>query len=144
MTPALLDYIRRRRACAQGMAIAEQHETLTEAIRACPLEYKLWALGNLMPQRIRVGIAAHIVRHTPLADGRTVYDLMTDERSRAALDVCDRYAAGAATDDDLTAAWAAARDAAASAAWDAAESWQSAYLDSLDWDSIVNTAMEVA
>lgn len=43
---------------------------------------------------------------------RQVQHLMTDPRSIAALDVAERHANGQATDDELAAAWAAARDAA--------------------------------
>jgi hypothetical protein len=50
---------------------------------------------------------------------RQVQHLMTDPRSIAALDVAERHANGQATDDDLTAAWAAARDVAEAAEGDA-------------------------
>lgn len=39
---------------------------------------------------------------------RQVEDLMTDERSRRALHVAERYAHGMATNDELAAVWAAA------------------------------------
>ena len=42
---------------------------------------------------------------------RQVQHLMTDRRSLDALDVAERHGNGAATDDELAAAWAAARDA---------------------------------
>ena len=59
---------------------------------------------------------------------RQVQHLMSHHRSVAALDVAERYANGAATRDELVAAWdaawdaaaVAARDAARAAAWDAA------------------------
>lgn len=55
---------------------------------------------------------------------RQVEHLMTDPRSKAALDVAERYANGEATSAELAAAWDAARDAASAAAqavtWDAA------------------------
>ncbi|MHB1266431.1 MAG: hypothetical protein ACYCY2_02370 [Acidithiobacillus ferriphilus] len=51
---------------------------------------------------------------------RQVQHLMSDSRSLAALEVAERFANGQATDEDLSAAWAAARAAAWDAAWDAA------------------------
>ena len=46
---------------------------------------------------------------------------MEDERSKNALNIAERHANGEATDEDLTAAWDAARAAAWDAAWDAQE-----------------------
>ena len=51
---------------------------------------------------------------------RQVQSLMEDPRSVTALDVAERYANGAASDDELAAARNAARDAARSPAWAAA------------------------
>jgi len=51
---------------------------------------------------------------------RQVQHLMRDPRSRAALDVAERYANGEATAEELDAARAVARDAAWAAAWAAA------------------------
>ena len=48
---------------------------------------------------------------------RQVWHLLTDERSRAAVEVAERYANGDATKADLSAARAAAGDAARDAAW---------------------------
>ena len=52
---------------------------------------------------------------------RQVQHLMADQRSIDALDVAERYANGLATDDELSAARAAARDAAWAAARDRQE-----------------------
>ena len=52
---------------------------------------------------------------------RQVEHLMTDRRSRDAMDVAERHAAGATTDAELDAAWDAATDAELTAARDAAQ-----------------------
>lgn len=51
---------------------------------------------------------------------RQVQHLMTDQRSIDALDVAERHAHGLATDEELAAAWTAARDAARAASGAAA------------------------
>ena len=62
---------------------------------------------------------------------RQVWHLLTDDRSRNAVEVAEKYAIGEATADDLAAArdaaWAAS-DAAWAAAWAAADAAQSAQL----------------
>jgi hypothetical protein len=63
--------------------------------------------------RQAIEAACRAVRETPIGDGRTVWDLLTDERSRQAVAVAERYAAGDATDEEMR---AAARGAAR-AAW---------------------------
>ncbi len=70
-------------------------------------------------------LACRFVRETPLADGRKVWDLLTDERSRRVVEVAERYADGKATAQELAvadaaAARAAAYDVARAAAYDAA------------------------
>src|SRR5574343_1418068 len=55
---------------------------------------------------------------------REIWHLLTDERSRNAVEVAERYAHGQATDEELTAsgdaAWYAANNASGDAAWHAA------------------------
>ena len=60
--------------------------------------------------------ACWCVRETPIGDGRKVWDLLTDPRSRAAVETAERYARGKATSAERDAAWAAAWDAAWAAA----------------------------
>ena len=90
-------------------------------------EWLAWWLGKagLDDSTLRL-IACDMVRYTPLSDGRTVWDLLTDERSRNAVEVTERYAVGEATDKELQAAWelawSVARDAPSAAAWEAPRS----------------------
>jgi hypothetical protein len=67
-------------------------------------------------------IACRCVRETPVADGRKVWDLLTYDCSREAVEIAERYADGDATDEQLAdAAWAARATARAAthAAWNA-------------------------
>jgi hypothetical protein len=76
-------------------------------------------------------MACRFVRETPLADGRKVWDLLADDRSKNAVIIAEKSAIGEATEEEraaasaaaCAAAWAAASAAArdaASAAWAAA------------------------
>lgn len=103
-------------------------------------EYETW---NEKTARL---FACWCVRNTPLADGRTVWDLLEDERSKKAVEVAEKYAQGEATDEELKAAlaavlavaWSAARDAALATslavAWSAAReaAWAAAWAAAMD------------
>jgi hypothetical protein len=119
------------------------------------LEDAIWCLRAVLPEeeadRDRVArlFACRCVRETPLADGRTVWDLLSDERSRTSVKVAERFAVGDATKEEMeaarttameaateaateaarTAAWAAARAATWAAAWAAARAatWAAAW-----------------
>lgn len=69
-------------------------------------------------------LACRFVRETPLADGRRVWDLLSDARSRAAVEVAERYAVGQATEKELDAARGAAWGAAWTASWAVARGGQ--------------------
>jgi hypothetical protein len=110
-------------ACEGGREWAEEYPSPAAAWEACPRsDWLLWALAKL-GQRDNVKdriFACRCVRETPLRDGRTVWDLLGDPRSRAAVEVAERFTRGEAPLQELAAAEAAARAAAQAAAWAAA------------------------
>jgi hypothetical protein len=84
-------------------------------------DWMIWYLDKheAWTDRERRLFACWCVRHTPLGDGRTTWDLLTDKRSRNAVEIAERFASGGATREELDAAGAAAgaaRDAARAAA----------------------------
>ena len=89
-------------------------------VKDCPAADRIWVALGMMPEKDRRLAACCFVRHTPIGDGRTVWDLLTDERSKRAVEVAERFAGGEATERELDAArdaaWAAAGDAARAAA----------------------------
>jgi len=126
MTP--IEFLKSLNACAESIEFASQFPDLQSAWNACRRpDWMFWLLEKI---GYRDGKALHLfvchcVKEIPLADGRTVWDLLTDERSRNAVIVAERFAAGEATREELDAAArdasAAARDAAWAATWAAAE-----------------------
>ena len=80
----------------------------------------LWRLDAPTMNRVLRLWACWCIRNTKISVGRTVWDLLTDPRSRNAVEVAERFANGYATKEELAAAWDAARDAAVAAASDAA------------------------
>ena len=128
-------------ACQPAIGWLEKNNirSIQEAWERCKRpDWLLWLDINfhLFTDKQRRLMACRFVRETPVADGRTVWDLLTDERSRNAVIVAERYAHGEASDTELTAAreaawdaWAAAREAARGAAWEAWAAWFSASRD---------------
>lgn len=108
-------------ACSEAVEWVETQPDLETAWNNCKRsDWMLWLdmKLNLFNDRDRRLMTCAFVRRTPLGDGRVVWDLLTNERSRNAVEVAERHANGDATDDELSTAW----DAARSAAWDAAGS----------------------
>ena len=81
------------------------------AIREVGAELRLWGCW--------------CVRNTPISDCRAVWDLLTDPRSRNAVEVAERLARGEATREELAAAYGAGA-AAWAAAWAARDAWDAA------------------
>ena len=105
-------------ACREAKKWAQAQPDLATAWKNCRRsDWMLWLLDAIDyedSKNYRL-IACACVRDTPLADGRKVWDLLNDERSRNAVEVVERFAVGDATEQDR----AAAQAAAWAAAWDA-------------------------
>ena len=129
-------------ACDDGAVWAEGKSARIAWETCQRADWMLWALSRIGyddNKTLRL-FACACVRHTPLANGHTVWDLLTDERSRTAVDIGERYANGNASVEELRAAWAAA-GAAAGAAWAAARAaagaWQADLLRTMiPWTTI--------
>lgn len=76
-------------------------------------EWLLWTIirPGVFPDSVLRKLACRFVRETPLEDGRKVWDLLIDERSRKAVEVAELYADGKATGEELDTAAHAARAA---------------------------------
>lgn len=123
------DFIREHDACRYcakwALSVSKDMADVWDAmIKQNKHDWLLWAATRpgVLPAPTLRRLACRFVRETPLADGRNVWDLLTDERSRMAVEVAEASAEGKATADELVAAWAAlaARDAATCAATTAA------------------------
>jgi len=133
-----VQFCKETNACADGEDFAAKHKTMAEVWDNCPkVDWLTWILDAIdapHDEKAMRLFACWCVRNTPLEDGRKVWDLLTDDRSRNAVAVAERFANSEATGSELHSALAAARDAARgagvagaaardaalAAAWDAA------------------------
>ncbi|MFA5379559.1 MAG: hypothetical protein WC455_27625, partial [Dehalococcoidia bacterium] len=110
-----IDYLMGLRVCDPGLRYIARYQSPREALERCHRpNWLLWLLekaGVRDARRYRL-YACWCVRNTPLGDGRTVWDLLTDERSRAAVIMAERYADGHVSRAQLSSAAAAAAAAA--------------------------------
>ncbi len=104
---ALSDFLDKHDACNDGRywALATGCETVAELWLRDDLrpDWRVWLACRVLPDNLLRKFACRCVRE--------VWHLLTDERSRNAVEVAERHADGLATDDEL----AAARDAASAA-----------------------------
>jgi len=116
------DFLNKHDACTGGakwaLSISASMADVWDAmIKQDRHEWLVWTAtrpGVFSDSTLRK-LACRFVRETPLSDGRRVWDLLKDERSRRTVEVAELYANGKATDGELQAAYAAA-DAAYAAA----------------------------
>jgi len=128
------EFLNRYFACWEGRDFASGYSTLHAAWDACDrVDWLVWARFYSVPAdrgSLRL-FACWCVRETPLGDGRKVWNLLTDPRSRNAVEVAERFAVGKATREELAVAYRSARDfplsVAADAAAEAATSSDSTY-----------------
>jgi len=139
---AFAEWLRRLDACPEALEWAQATGDLEACWHACHRpDWMLWFLsqaGLFDDARARMA-ACRFVRETALIDGRTVWDLLVDPRSRAAVEVAERYADGEVTPEELAAARFAARDAAwaaRAAARDATEAATKAATEATAWAAV--------
>jgi quinol monooxygenase YgiN len=137
------DFLKKHNACIDGakwaLSISKDMGDVWDAmIEQGKHEWLRWTATRpgVFPDAVLRKLACRFVRETPIADGRKVWDLLTDERSRNAVEVAERYADGKATDGELqaaeAAAYAAARAACAAARASCAVAYAAAYAASDD------------
>ena len=105
------DFLKKHRACAYGakwaLSISDDMADVWDAmIKDGEYAWLIWTLSRpgVFPDSVLRKLACRFVRETPLTDGRKVWDLLTDERSRKAVEVTEAYADGKATNEELKAA----------------------------------------
>jgi hypothetical protein len=120
-------------ACLDAREWTEQVVDLREAWAKCQRsDWMVWALRNIGfkdDRKFRL-YACGCARNTPLSDGRALWDLLTDQRSRTAIEVAERFAEGKATDEERQEARSAAAPVAAIAA--AAAAYVASYTTDAD------------
>jgi len=121
------EFLKKHEACKDGakwaLSISDDMADVWDAmIEQGMRAWLIWTATRpgVFPDAALRKLACRFVRETPLHDGRKVWDLLVDERSRKAVEVAEAYADGKATYEELQTAYAAARDAAYAAVRDAA------------------------
>lgn len=136
------DWLNKEHACSEASAFCGG-KTLKQAWEEVTRpDWMIWLMlkvGYKDDQMYRL-FSCWCAANTPLADGRVIWDLLTDNRSRKAILVAIDFANGEASHDELQAACAAA--AAWADAWDAA--WPAACAAAAAWADAWDTARDAA
>lgn len=149
------EFLKKHDACTGGarwaLSISEDMADVWEAmIEQGKHDWLIWTATRpgVFSDSILRKLACRVIRETPLADGRKVWDLLTDERSRKAVEVAELYANGKATAQELEAARVAAYDAgvraSAYAARDAAAFAAAYAADAAAHDAVYAAARDAA
>ena len=91
-------------ACQGGRAWALANcATLREVWEKCPRsDWMLWMLRRLIIYDKSVSrFLVKMLREQPIKKGKTLFDLMTDERSRACVDVLEKFLNGKAAIEEV-------------------------------------------
>jgi hypothetical protein len=124
--------------CPQGEKFLREQGTLEAAWDTCArADWMLWldARLDLLTPRQRAEFACRCVRETPAGEG-TVWGLLTDDRSRRAVETAEAFMRGEATEEELREAAKAAKAAeraAGAAAWETA--WATWEAEATSWDA---------
>lgn len=118
-----IDFLKQHNACREcakwALSVSDDMSDVWDAlVEQKRLDWLLWTATRpgVGPTPTLRKLVCRFVRETPLRDGRTVWDLLADERSRKAVEVAEAFADGNATEAELAAARVAAYDAARAAA----------------------------
>jgi hypothetical protein len=122
------NFLKTSGACYDACVWAKESKprTLKSMWDTCPnASWMIWALRKIgyNDQRKYRLFACACARSTPLADGRTTWDLLEDDRSRTAIEVAERFAVGDASESERATARSNSAAAAAYAAADAAAAY---------------------
>lgn len=140
----LSDFLDNHDACDEGRdwALATGCETVAELWLRDDLrsDWRIWLACRVLPDNVLRKFACRCVRE--------IWHLLTDERSRNAVEVAERYADGLASDEELAiardAVWDATRNAASAAAWDAARDAAWGAARDAAWDAAWGAAWDAA
>ena len=112
------DFLKKHEACIDGakwaLSVSDDIADVWDAmVEQGKHDWLIWTATRpgVFPDTVLRKLACRVVRETPLHDGRKVWDLLNDERSRKAVEVAELYADGKATYEELQVACAAARAA---------------------------------